>query len=332
MTVNVLVTSAGATNAINVIKALKRQSEIDISITTVDIDPLSAGLYLSDKHYIVPPATSEDFLPRILDICKKEAIRIIIPVYSAELPIFAENKRLLEEHGVGIAISPLETIETCDDKIRIYQFFEQHNIPYPKLYTRKELNSEDINFPLFIKRRKSSGSKDAHVISNREELNFYLAQIEDPIVQDFAGGDEYTIDIICDLNGKMIEASPRRRIQTRGGLAVKAVTVRDKTLIAYARKIVEELGIIGPANIQCKVEKDNIRFIEVNPRLPSGGLPLAVAAGLNIPLIIVKMLLGMEIGNINVRGGVFMVRYWDALFVEEENGGYRLRELFYEFR
>jgi len=328
MAVNVLVTSAGATNAINTIKALKRQHEIDISITTVDIDPLSAGLYLSDKHYIVPRATNEAFMPRLLDICNKEAIEVIIPIYSAELPIFAENKKLLEEHGVRIAVSQLETIRTCDDKARMYRFFEEFSIPYPKVYSRKELISEDVNFPLFMKRRKGSGSKDARVISNTEELNFYLAQIEEPIVQDFADGDEYTIDIVCDLYSKMIEASPRIRIQTRDGLAVKAVTVRDKRLIAYARRIVEELGIIGPANIQCKVKNDDIRFIEVNPRLPSGGLPLAVAAGLNIPLIIVKMLLGMDIGEINVKGGVFMVRYWDALFVEEKNGEYRLRELF----
>lgn len=332
MRVNVLVTSAGATNAINTIKALKRQNEVDISITTVDIDPLSAGLYLSDKHYIVPRASSKDFIPTILDICKKEAINIIIPIYSAELPIFAENKDLLREHGVRIAVSPLPTIEICDDKMKIYQFFEKFNIPYPKVYSREELSGDAINFPLFIKRRKGSGSKGARIISNREELDFYLTHIKDPIVQDFADGDEYTIDIVCDLKGRMIEASPRLRIQTRGGLAVKAVTVRDKALIAYAQKIVEELGIIGPANIQCKVKDDDIRFIEVNPRLPSGGLPLAVAAGLNIPLIIVKMLLGMDIGRIDVKGGVFMIRYWDALFVEKGNGGYKLRDLFYEFR
>ena len=332
MVVNVLVTSAGATNAINTIKALKRQNEIDISITTVDIDPLSAGLYLSDKHYIVPRATNEDFLPRILDICKKEAIHIIIPIYSAELPIFARNKNLLEEHGVRIAISPLETIRTCDNKTRMYQFFEEFSIPYPTTYSEKEVIGEDIKFPLFIKRRKGSGSKDARLIRDREELHFYLKHIDEPIVQEFVDGDEYTIDIISDLEGKMIKASPRVRIQTRGGLAVKAVTVENETLVAYARKIVEGLGIIGPANVQCKVSDDDIRFIEVNPRLPSGGLPLAVAAGLNIPLIIVKMLLGMDIGEINVKSGVIMLRYWDALFVEEMSGKCELKELFCEFR
>lgn len=332
MAVNVLMTSAGATNGINTIKALKRQNEIDISITAVDVNPLSAGLYLSDKHYLVPRATDKAFIPTILDICETERISVIIPIYSAELPVFARNKELLEEKGVKMALSPLETIEICGDKMKTFQFFEEHNIPYPRIYSREELANEDIKFPLFIKLRKGSGSKDARQINNREELNFFLNYVKDPIVQDFVGGEEYTIDIVCDLKGKMIEASPRVRIQIKGGLAVKAVTVRDETLINYARKIVEELGIIGPANVQCKIEDGNIRFLEVNCRFPSGGLPLAVAAGLNIPLIVVKMLLGMDIGEINVKDGVTMIRYWDALFVEEKKGEYKLKELFYEFQ
>jgi hypothetical protein len=57
-------------------------------------------------------------------------------------------------------------------------------------------------------------------------------------------------------------------------------------------------------------------FIEINSRLPSGGLPLTVAAGFNIPLLTIKMLLGMPLGKITVKKGLMMIRYWDALITD----------------
>ncbi len=41
--IKTLITSAGSTNGINVIKALKNQNELSISLIAVDINSLAAG-------------------------------------------------------------------------------------------------------------------------------------------------------------------------------------------------------------------------------------------------------------------------------------------------
>ena len=53
--INVLITSAGVMSAVNIIKSLKLQKEINVEIVATDVDKYAAGLYLADKYYISPP-------------------------------------------------------------------------------------------------------------------------------------------------------------------------------------------------------------------------------------------------------------------------------------
>lgn len=314
-TIKILITSVGSVNGINIIKALRGQNDIKVSLVSVDTDSLSPGFYLSDNHYLVPKVNQPDFIKKILEICKKEKIDIILPVHSIEFPIFAKNKSLIRKAGIKMAVSDPKVYEITGDKIKSHQFFKKNKIPCPKVYSFKELKNDKIKFPLIIKPRESSGSKNVYCVKNKRELQFFVNYVENPIIQEFVKGKEYTIDIVSDLNGKMIAASPRIRIQTRDGIAVKSITESNQILVDYAKKIANNLNMIGPGNIQCIVNKKEIKFIEINNRFPAGGLPLAVKAGLNIPLIIIKMLLNQKVGKISIKSGVIMLRFWDALFL-----------------
>ena len=82
--ITVMITSAGVATAGNIISAFKSQTEKNIKIVAVDINPLAAGLYLSDSYYIVPRSTNEKYIPTILDICGKEKVDLILPLHSSE--------------------------------------------------------------------------------------------------------------------------------------------------------------------------------------------------------------------------------------------------------
>jgi len=162
------------------------------------------------------------------------------------------------------------------------------------------------------------------IIKNQKELSFFKKYIKNSFVQEFVEGVEYTIDGVSDLRGRMIATSPRIRLETKGGLAIKSITVNDSQLINFVKKIVEGLKIIGPFNVQCIKKGKEMKFIEVNSRFPSGGLPLTVKAGLNIPLIIVKLLLGMKIKKTIIKPGIVMTRYWDAVILKKVKNKYQL--------
>ena len=320
----ILITSAGSTNGVNVIKALQNQREIKLSLITADADPLAAGLYLADRYYLTPKADAPNFIPTVLKICKKEKIRIIIPTFSFELPIFAKNKEVFKKNGIKMAISDYKTFLATENKVKTNEYFEKWKIPFPKVYTKEDVKRKKIKFPVIIKPIEASGSKGVIKIDNREGLVLYKDFFKKNIIQEYVKGDEYTVDGICDLNGKMISASPRIRLETKGGLATKSITKFNRQISDYTKKIVEGFNIIGPFNAQCFKKGKIIKFIEVNSRFPSGGLPLTVKAGLNIPLIIIKFLLGKKIEKPRIKENIIMTRYWDAIIIKKVKNKYKI--------
>ena len=164
------------------------------------------------------------------------------------------------------------------------------------------------------------------IVNNWEELFFFKKYIANSFIQEFIKGQEYTIDGINDLQGKMIAASPRIRLETKGGLAVKSITANEPQMVRFTKKIVEGFKIEGSFNVQCFKKEKKIRFTEVNSRFPSGGLPLAVKAGLNIPLIIIKLLLGKKIAKPKIKPNLVITRYWDSIILKKVKEKYQFYE------
>lgn len=317
----VYLNSAGATNAANIMMALQ-QSNFDVRIVGGDMDPLAAGLFLADKGYVIPPVNDKDFITTLLDICEREKVDMAIPVYSADFPVFTKFKDVLENHGIRTYTISSESLAICNDKCRIIETMTEIGVPHPRTWTYEEAieKKNSLPYPLLMKYRSGSGSKGIQKLQSVRDLEYHLKP--ESIVQEYLDGEEFTVDVISDLSGVMLAASPRVRMKIYGGLSVKGITVSDKEIVQWTKKIVEGLKLVGPSNIQCKrTTSGELKFFEVNPRFASGGLPLAVAAGMNSPEILVRLIMGWEIPEISIKPGVVMVRYWDSVFVKKSSGG-----------
>lgn len=318
MRVTILVSAAGSTNGVNVIKALRSQNAYDVRIIGIDSDIYAAGLHLADEHEIVPKVSEPGFKDRLLQICKEYNVNMLIPTHSVELSFYSSNQKSLEEIAVRMMVPSVKSLETCDDKVKIANFFHEFNVKCPREYDLTDIKSIPGNhFPLFIKSRFGSGSSYARKISNYDELNFYLERTPTPIIQEYIEGVEYTINVISDFEGRVVGALPIKRLRVRGGLAIVAETELNLRLIQETKRIVEALHLVGSSNVQVIVRNKEQIFIEVNPRFASGSLPLAVASGLNIPLIMVKLMLGELIPKLSLQNGKKMIRYWDFIIVDK---------------
>jgi carbamoyl-phosphate synthase large subunit len=318
--INVLITGAGTATCQSVIKGFRQQKEIDVRVTTVDVNPDSAGRYFSHSFYAVPMAKEPNFLDELLNICKKEKIQLLIPIVDYEFQKIARNKNLFEEFGCKVAISSPETISIFNEKDKTYKFFKENDIPTPRTYSPEELKKPNsLKYPLFMKPREGRATLDVHKINNPQELEYYSSISEDFIVQDFYEGKEFTIDALTDFDGNVIEVLPRQRIETKVGLSYKGITVKDDEMIRYGKLIMEKGKIIGHCNIQFFKTAKGIIFFEANPRY-SGTLVLSLAANFNSPLLLAKMALGEKvkprIGEFE--DGVLMLRYWEEVFVGKD--------------
>src|SRR4029453_8398564 len=96
-------------------------------------------------------------------------------------------------------------------------------------------------------------------------------------------GEEFSIDVFSDLEGRCLNAIPRTMIESKGGESIKGMTIKDKTLIEFGCFVSETLALVGPANVQCFRESDGTHLVtDINPRF-GGGFPPPLAAGGRYP-------------------------------------------------
>lgn len=310
----VLISAAGSTNGINAIKALRSQKEYPIRIVAIDCDPDAAGLYLADQYLVAPRVSDPAFPSFVSNACQRYNVDIVMPTHSVELPFYSANQKIFTDLGIKIMISPLEKSKICDDKMELAKFFSGLGVRHPRIYDQTDIPEDE--FPLLVKSRSGSGSTYVQKVENGEELRFYLGRIPNPLVQEYVEGTEYTVNVISDYDAKVVGLVPLRRIRVRGGLAMVAQVEMNSAIAGETKRVVEALGLIGPSNVQVIKSGQELVFIEVNPRFAAGGMPLAAHAGLNVPLLMIKLMLGEQIGGINIADGKKMIRYLDFVIID----------------
>jgi carbamoyl-phosphate synthase large subunit len=321
---NVLITSAS--RKASLVKAFQQAltEEGGGKVVAVDTSPLSPALYLADEHFLVPHSQKPGFLGTILQLCEQLDIKLVIPTRDEELPFFAEHKGKFAKIGVFVMVSEPATLEICQDKMLFVEFCKENGFATPKRYESANL-SDRIIFPLFVKPRRGKGGRGILCVNSIEELDSALKQVPGAIIQEFIKAPEYTIDLFSDFSGKVISVIPRERIRTFGGESFVGKTVSSSVLFREAARLATKLGLIGHNTIQCFLENDAVKFIEVNPRF-GGGAHLGFAAGAPTPLFLVKLLKGEilkpRIGKF--KDNYFMLRYTEDMFFDLELLEYRV--------
>ncbi len=315
---NILLTSVGRRVALlKEFRQSMRQSNITGKIVATDLKTTAPAAFLADASELVPRIDDPHYIDSLLDICSRYKINLLIPLIDTELLLLSQHRQKFSDLGVKLLVSSTATNEICFDKQKTSEFFEAIGVKTPKLYELAEV--EDRNFPLIVKPANGSSSVGVHRVANRQELEFFSSYIENAIVQDLIIGNEYTIDVLLDFEGKAISIVPRLRMETRAGEVSKGTTVKNPALIAAAKQVAESLpGAIGCITIQCFLQSNgDIFFIEINPRF-GGGYPLAYQAGADFPSWIVQLFNGErpQIAIDEWEDNLVMLRYDDAIFVK----------------
>jgi len=310
---NVLVPGASAPAGINTIKSLKL-ANFKGKILSTDSNELSAGFYLSDYNEVIPEAENEIYMDVLLKIIDKYSIDILMPSSGYDIFPFSENKEKLIKYGAIPIISDRDVLEICRDKILTYNHLNKYfNLPF----TTEEVDK--INeFPIIGKPRFGKGSRNIVKIHDIDELNYISKKYSNMIYQEYLPGEEFTIDVLSDMNSKPLISVPRIRLQTRGGISTKGKIILDKDLIEESFKIVEFLKIVGPCCMQVKKDKNNIfKLVEINPRL-GGGTIFTTLAGANFPKMIIDLIEGNSI-NIPTVSEITILRYFEEIVIKEKD-------------
>jgi len=209
------------------------------------------------------------------------------------------------------------------DKYLAHAFFEANSIPSPRTWLPGDL-PEDARFPLLVKIREGFGSRHIYRAADAAELDFFLRHTPvESMVQELCVGEEFSIDVFCDLEGRCLNAIARTMIQSKGGESIKGTSIHDAELIDLAQRVAETVGVVGPACVQCFREPDgSLPVTDVNPRF-GGAFPLPLAAGGRYPELALALANGERpeprLGD--YRAGVTMTRYLAQVCLVENGDG-----------
>jgi carbamoyl-phosphate synthase large subunit len=309
----VLIPGASAPAGINTIKSL-RLADFKGKILSTDSNSLSAGFYLSDYYEVIPEAEAEDYLKVLLNVVDKYNIEILMPSSGYDIFPFSEFKSKLKKHGVIPVVSDRKILEICRDKLSTYNHLNRiFNLPFTTLNP-----DEVVNYPIIAKPRFGKGSRDIIQVNDEQEKKYICSKFPNMIYQEFLPGDEYTIDVMSDLEGNPIVSVPRVRLQTKSGISTKGKIILDEGLIEESMKIVKKLKIIGPSCIQMKKDHlDQFKLVEINPRL-GGGTIFTTLAGANFPKMVIDLVEGKKIDPPKI-SEITVLRYFEEIVLDERN-------------
>jgi carbamoyl-phosphate synthase large subunit len=316
----ILFTSAG--RRVELLRSFRRayeQLELQSRVVAVDHDPLAPALQVADRFFLVPSLDDPAYIPAVVDICRREQVTRVYPLIDPDVPILTRHCDEIEATGAVVATIPSWVAATVADKWEVTQFFRRLDLLTPRSWLREEIDPAQVAYPLFVKPRRGSASKDAFQARNERELRFFLEYVPDPIVQELLPGPEITCDVVCDVDGDVLAVVQRQRIEVRGGEVVKGVTVCDPNLLDACVKIATHLQTRGPITVQCMLKDGQPHFTEVNARF-GGGFPLGVAAGADSPRWLVARAAGLPVDTPPLgcyQTGVYLSRFDDSFFLTE---------------
>ncbi len=341
----ILVSAAGSSTMPGQIKCFKNNGERNIRIVGVDMSDDPTCKDVVDVFYQVPSSTDNKYCDIILDICKKENVNIYFPNISVEVEKVSERLLDFENIGVYVAISDEQSIKICNNKLEVYHELEKNGVPIPKYFAVNNLQDFEKGCqymgypqkPICVKIVNSSGSrgvriidatKDRYHIYAFEKPNSFFTSYDDMfsilksaneilpmMLVEYMQGNEYTVDLLAD-KGTVLYIAGRENIVSMMSIAQQSIVKHDGFAYDICGKIVKLLNYTGNIGFDFMRDQNGTPYLmDINPRL-TATVSLIAAAGINLPYLRIKQILGEPMPMCNLIEGTRLTRRYSEYFCD----------------
>jgi carbamoyl-phosphate synthase large subunit len=277
-----------------------------------DPSPLAPARYAADLHVVPPRFDDPAYVPFLEELVAEHDVGAVVPLTDLDIEILAAAGDRLPAF-----VPSAEIARATFDKYEAHHLLLEHGLPSPPTCLPGEGAGGIDFFPVMVKPRRGSGARSIHPAADRAEMEFFVGYVKEPVmVQRLMGGPEFSIDLLCDLDGRCLNAIPRTMIESRGGESIKGTVIHDEELIELGRSVGEALGVRGPCTVQAFRDPEiGLGITDVNTRF-GGAFPAPMYAarpGRTYPELIVRMARGETIephvGDF-AHGHTFTRYYW----------------------
>ncbi|MBA2504962.1 MAG: ATP-grasp domain-containing protein [Thermoleophilaceae bacterium] len=254
-----------------------------------DPSPLAPARYAADLHVYPPRIDDPEYVPFLQGLVEEHGVRAVVPLTDLDIEV-------LSRADLPAFVPTPDVCEATYDKYHCHELLLRHGLPSPPTVLPGE---EPERFPVMVKPRQGSGARSIHPAADRGETEFFTGYVKEPVmIQRLMDGPEFSIDLLCDMDGRCLNAIPRTMIESRGGESIKGTVIDDPELVELGRAVGEALPARGPCTVQAFRDAEiGLGITDVNTRF-GGAFPAPMYAarpGHTYPELIVRMASGETI-------------------------------------
>jgi carbamoyl-phosphate synthase large subunit len=340
---NILVTATGGrsvgSGVLHALTRTSREVKERWNVIAADADSFAWGLYIVEKGILLPTATDPQYLYLLNKTIDDLKIDAVIPGSEAEVNFLSKN---IDKVIVPVLCNHYELMPFMMDKFKTVDKLKELNLPYIETFPINQWKAavKKYDFPFIVKPTVGTGgSKGLHFVFSEEELEIILPVLSEAskyCIQPYigTGDDEYTVGILSDKEGSIIDSVVMRRklmglslLQSKKHKEVayavstgysQGFFIKDQRIQSFCETLAINLGSKGPLNIQLRVSGDDIFVFEIHPRF-SGTSTMRADIGFNEPDILLRNILYNEkFGRLNYQYNVAAIRAFEHVIVPIE--------------
>jgi carbamoyl-phosphate synthase large subunit len=265
---NILVTGCGGDIGQSIGKILVK-SAFTKNLYGIDISDKNAAQFIYPNFSVGLRYTHPQYFSQLKLFIDEHKIDIVIPIAEPELRYFSELN-ILEIIGNAKMITASSlALEIGFDKYKTAHFLKENNLPFPKTVLANSTN-KIATFPIVLKSKTGSGSKDIHIINTMDEFLFYTRNgAEAYIVQEFIDDEngEFTCGLFRSKKGETRSIIFKRELH--GGYTGYGEVVENKEITSLLVQLAVKLNLEGSVNVQLRLQDNIPKVFEINPRFSS---------------------------------------------------------------
>lgn len=265
---NILVTGCGGDIGQSLGKILLK-SPYTKNLFGIDISDKNAAQFIFPNFSIGLRFENCDYLRKLEAFIEDNSIDIIIPIAEPELRCFSENNILNNIGNAKMITASSKALEVGFDKYKTAQFLKAEGFPFPQTYLAKDITTIQ-SFPVILKSRTGSGSKNIYKIDNMDEFQFYTKKnIEDYVVQEFITdkSGEFTCGLFRSSKGEIRSQIFKRELIS--GYSGYGEVIENKSITVLLEELAVRLDLVGSINVQLRLTENLPKIFEINPRFSS---------------------------------------------------------------
>jgi carbamoyl-phosphate synthase large subunit len=318
----ILVSGASGIVGYGILRSLKMSGKpLSLVGTSIYGDSVAQGF--CDIFEQAPPTHDAHYLEWLLNTIKKHHVDLIVPGIEIDMYKWVEHIPEIQKAGTAILLNNVELVHLCKDKWLFYQALNKSGSSYAIesfIDGDFETLKNKCGLPFLLKPRVGFGSKGIVRVDNAEIFARHQKDLGSKLMaQPIVGNDEeeYTTSAFCDGQGGFSASMTLRRKLSKDGFTEKAEVVRTDEFLDTMTDLCKKLKPIGPTNFQFRKSKDQIKLLEINPRI-SSSTSIRAAFGYNESAMAVEYFLEQKIPALpKIRRGK-AVRYTeDFIFYED---------------